>query len=127
MRGAAYLLAWLVLAVAIGTALFLSSERTVDIASHEATLQPDLSGEVVVRTGPVLPDLRVDSGNRVGVEILLGKTDLTSVEVLGQRYATIASAPGARWRWWSGPWWTWRATPRSGAPPSPSYRSWSGC
>ncbi|TYL46459.1 metallophosphoesterase family protein [Nocardioides sp. BGMRC 2183] len=35
----------------------------------------------------------MDSGNRIGVEIMLGKTDLTSVEVLGQRYATIASAP----------------------------------
>lgn len=95
MIGAAvgYLLAWLVLALALGTGLFLTSERTVDIASHEAVLSPDLSGEAVVRTGPVLPDLRLDSGSRIGVEIELGKTDVASVKALGDRYARIAANP----------------------------------
>ncbi|TIC88529.1 metallophosphoesterase [Nocardioides sp. GY 10113] len=93
MRVAAYGAAWLVLAVGLSLLLFTTSHRTVDVASHEADLKPDLSGEVVVRTGPILPDVRVDSGSPVGVQILLGKTDVADVEALTQRYATIASNP----------------------------------
>lgn len=93
LRAVGYGVTWLVLTAAIGLGLFLTSEASVDVASHEAVVRPDLSGEVVVRSGPVLPDLRLDSGSRVGVEIVLGKTDVSTVQVLGQRYATIASHP----------------------------------
>lgn len=93
LRMTAYVVAWLVLSAAAGAALFLTSERTVDVASHSATLRPDLSGQVLVRTGPVFPDLRTDSGSRIGVEVQLGKTDAPSVQELGQRYAAIATNP----------------------------------
>nr|WP_246298640.1 metallophosphoesterase [Nocardioides panaciterrulae] len=46
-----------------------------------------------MRTGPVLPDLRMDSGHRLGVDIRLGKTDAKSTQELVRRYAYIASQP----------------------------------
>ena len=93
---ATYGLAWLLLSTLAGLWLFVESERTVDFASHEAVVSPDLSGMVVIRTGPVLPSLRLDSGTWVGVEIELGKTDAPSVEALAERYAAIASQPDAQ-------------------------------
>lgn len=84
---------WVVLALAIAAVIFAGSERTIDLASHEATISPDFSGDVVLRTGPVLPDLRAPSGSRLGLEIELGKTDTTSLQELTARYAAIASQP----------------------------------
>lgn len=84
---------WAALALAIAAVIFTGSERTIDLASHEATLSPDFSGDVVLRTGPVLPDLRAPSGSRLGLEIELGKTDTTSLQELTARYAAIASQP----------------------------------
>ncbi|NYI44009.1 hypothetical protein BJ993_001089 [Nocardioides aromaticivorans] len=86
-------LGWAVLALAIAAVIFTGSERTIDLASHEATISPDFSGEVVLRTGPVLPDLRAPSGSRLGLDIELGKTDTTSLQELTARYAAIASQP----------------------------------
>ena len=74
-------------------AFFLLSSRTIVLASHDAELRPDLNGELVVRTGPVLPDLRMDSGHLLGVDVRLGKTDAKSTQELVQRYAYIASQP----------------------------------
>ncbi len=71
----------------------MTSERTVELASHEAVVQPDFGGKVVFRTGAVLPDVRADSGSWIGVEIVLGKTYVESIEVLTQRYAAIAGRP----------------------------------
>lgn len=91
--------AWLGLSVLAGLTLFLGSSREVTLASHDAVLQPTLSRQVVVRTGPVLPDLRIDSGAPLGVDVRLGKTDARSTEELVDRYAVIASSPeGARAR-----------------------------
>ena len=73
--------------------LFLTSSRTVELASHDAVVSPDLSGQAVLRTGPVLPDVRVDSGGVVGVDIQLGKTDAPSTDALVSRYALLASQP----------------------------------
>ena len=84
---------WLVLTVLVGTAIFLQSSRTIVLASHDAVLRPTLSGYVEVRTGPVLPDVRVPSGQRVGVDVYLGKTEVESTEALIERYAVIASQP----------------------------------
>ncbi|WP_241238290.1 metallophosphoesterase [Nocardioides pantholopis] len=88
-----YLLAWAVLAGVLGTALFLNTDRAVTVASHDAVITPTLSSEVVVNTGPVLPDLRLDSGSRLGVEVQLGKTDAESTEALVARYGYLASQP----------------------------------
>lgn len=85
--------AWVGLAVLAGLTLFLGSSREVTLASHDAVLQPTLSRQVVVRTGPVLPDLRIASGGPLGVDVRLGKTDARSTEELVDRYAVIASSP----------------------------------
>lgn len=85
--------AWAGLAVLAGLTLFLGSSREVTLASHDAVLQPTLSRQVVVRTGPVLPDLRIASGAPLGVDVRLGKTDARSTEELVDRYAVIASSP----------------------------------
>lgn len=47
----------------------------------------------MVHTGPVLPDVRVDSPGFLGVDIRLGKTDAQSTDELIQRYAAIAGQP----------------------------------
>lgn len=73
--------------------VFLHSSMTTTVASHDAVLRPDLGGQVVLRTGPVLPDLRVDSGSRFGVEVTLGKTNANTTEDLVERYALIAQTP----------------------------------
>ena len=88
-----YFAAWVVMSAAIAVTLFVSSERTIDIASHRATVSPDFSGRVVVHTGPVLPDLRLPSGSRLGVDVELGKTDVSSLDQLTARYAAIAAQP----------------------------------
>jgi hypothetical protein len=84
---------WAVLAAAVGLALFLADSRTISVASHDAVVSPNLTGTVVVRTGPVLPDLRLDSGGRVGVDVRLGKTEAQTTEELVERYAYIGSQP----------------------------------
>ncbi len=91
--GTAYLLAWLGFAIVAALLIFLNSSRATTLASHDAVVRPTLRGDAVVRTGPVLPDLRVDSGTFVGVDITLGKTDADSIEELLQRYAVIGSQP----------------------------------
>ncbi len=84
---------WLGFALACAGLLFLNSSRTVTVASHDAVVSPTLSGQVMLTTGPVLPDLRVDSGLPFGIEVQLGKTDVGSTSALAQRYAFIASQP----------------------------------
>jgi hypothetical protein len=93
LRGLALAAVWLVVAVATGLAIFLGSSRTVVVASHDAVLTPTLDGYVVLRTGPVLPDLRIDSGHRIGADIILGKTNASTTTQLVQRYGYIASQP----------------------------------
>jgi hypothetical protein len=92
-RATAYVAVWAALAFVSGLVLFLSSSQTVVLATHDAVLRPTLQGYVVVNTGPVLPDLRISSGHRVGVDILLNKTEADSTEELVQRYAFIATQP----------------------------------
>ncbi|GAA4809724.1 metallophosphoesterase [Nocardioides caeni] len=84
---------WLVLSIVLAGFIFAGSERSIDLASHDATVSPDYSGQIVLRTGPVLPDLRAPSDSRLGLEIRLGKSDTTSLEELTTRYAAIASQP----------------------------------
>ena len=90
---AALVAVWLVLSTLCTAAFFLTSERTIDVASHEARVTPDLTGDIVVRTGPLLPDVRTTSGSAIGVEIELGKTDVGSLQQLTARYAAIGSNP----------------------------------
>lgn len=89
-------LAFLV-AVLTAAGLFQTSSREITLASHDAVVRPsleaDLRGDVVLRTGPVLPDVRVPASGPVGVEVELGKTEAVSTGELIQRYAFIASRP----------------------------------
>ena len=84
---------WLVTAVAVGTVLFVTSSRSVVVASHDSVLSPTLDGLVTVHTGAVLPDFRVASGHRIGVDLELGKTTASSLDELVKRYGLIAGSP----------------------------------
>ncbi len=89
--------AWLVFAFAAAAVLFLNSSREVTVASHDAIISPQLGDSVVLRTGPVLPDFRIDSPLPIGLDIQLGKTEAPTIETLVERYALIGSQPeGAR-------------------------------
>ena len=93
LRVLAYVAAWLVGAAAATAVLFFTGTGTVEVASHEAVMQPNLSGSAVLQTGPVLPDVRLDTGDRIGVDIRLEKTDATSIDELVRRYGYIAGQP----------------------------------
>ena len=84
---------WLVVAVATGTAVFLQSSRDLVLAGHDSVVRPTLDGWVVVHTGPVLPDVRLDSGDVVGLDVTLGKTTARTAPELVERYAFIAGHP----------------------------------
>lgn len=92
-RAAAYVAVWLLVTCVAGLAIFLTSSRSVVLASHDAVVSPDLSGYVVLHTGPVLPDVRRSTGHAVGVDIRLGKTDASSTDALVRRYAFLAGHP----------------------------------
>jgi predicted phosphodiesterase len=86
----------LVVAVVATITLFLSGSRTIVVASHDATVRPTLDGDVVLRTGPLLPDVRRRESGPIGVEVVLGKTEANSVDELISRYAFIASQPDSQ-------------------------------
>ena len=96
LRGGAYFLVWALLAVPIAAILFFTSSASTTVASHDAEVRPTTDGYVTLRTGPFLPDVRAPSGNAIGVEITLGKTETRSTDELVQRYAFIASQPDAQ-------------------------------
>jgi predicted phosphodiesterase len=96
LPAAAHVVVWLTLSTLAAAGFFLTSERTVDLASHEARVTADFSGDVVIRTGAVLPDVRTESGSGIGVRIELGKTDARSIDQLTERYAAIGSNPDAQ-------------------------------
>lgn len=73
--------------------LFFSSSRSVELASHDAVVRPTMSGDAVLLTGPVLPDVRIPGTGRVGVDIRLDKTDAESTDELVRRYGFIAGQP----------------------------------
>ncbi len=96
VRGAVvltFLAVWLGGSLLAAGFLFLSSDREVSLASHESEVRPTLSGHVELRTGPVLPDLRISSGLPLGAQVQLGKTEAGSTDELVQRYALIATSP----------------------------------
>lgn len=91
-----HLLAWLLIAPVATAAFFLSSSTETSVAGHDAVVHPTLDGRVTLRTGPFLPDVRADSGARLGVSIVLGKTEIASLDGLVERYAFLASRPEAQ-------------------------------
>ena len=93
LRWLALLAGWLLLSVGLAVVLFLGSSRTLVVASHQAVVSPSLSGQIVLHTGAVLPDLRLPTGRALGVDVVLGKTQAASTQELVQRYAFIGSHP----------------------------------
>ncbi len=91
--GTAYFVVWVLLTLGCAATIFLNSSRETTLASHDAIIRPDLSGHLVLLTGPVLPDVRVPLGERIGVSVTLGKTDAPSTAALIDRYALIAGQP----------------------------------
>jgi hypothetical protein len=87
------LAAWVAVAVPVTGLVFDNSSRTTVLASHEAVIRPSFDGWVEVSLGPFLPSFRYPTGSRLGAEIELGKTSLTSYEALVRRYASIAGQP----------------------------------
>ncbi|MCY7399494.1 MAG: metallophosphoesterase [Nocardioides sp.] len=79
------------LGLAVAVSLFLTSSRTLVVVGHDTVVRPTLSGDAVIETGPLLPDLRLRDVGPVGVELTLGKTEVGSVDELVDRYAFIAS------------------------------------
>ena len=93
LRGLGLAAVWLVVAAASGLAIFTHSSRETVLAGHDSVVRPTFDGWAVLHTGPLLPDLRLDSGGRLGVDITLGKTTAATPEQLVERYAFIASQP----------------------------------
>lgn len=93
LRAAAFLVAWVLVALPLGVAIFTHSSKPTVIASHDAIVRPTLDGYVTLNLGPYLPNLRHPSGDRVGARIDLGKTNLSTYEALIRRYAFIGSQP----------------------------------
>lgn len=95
VQAAGLVAACVLLTVSVTSSLFFNDSRTVVLAGHDAEVRPMLGRHAVVRTGPLLPDFRLEAGP-VGVEIVLGKTEADSVEELFSRYAFIAGDPSAQ-------------------------------
>jgi hypothetical protein len=93
VRVLVFMAVWLLIAVPISLAIFLHSSTATVLASHDAVVSPTLDGYATLDLGPYLPNLRYPSGSRLGAQIDLGKTNLTTYEALIQRYAFIGSQP----------------------------------
>jgi hypothetical protein len=93
LRIAAYVAVWVVLTTVAFLALLTVSSRQVTVLSHDAVVRPTFTGAVEIHTGPVLPDVRVPSHSRLGLDVTLGKTDAGTLDGLIRRYAVLAGAP----------------------------------
>ena len=92
-KAGAFLVVWLLVALPVSLVIFLHSSKATVMASHDAVVRPSLDGYATLDLGPYLPNLRYPSGSRLGAQIDLGKTNLTTYEALIQRYAFIGSQP----------------------------------
>lgn len=84
---------WLALTTVLALVLLIGSSRVIELAGHETVLRPTLDSRATLHTGPLLPDLRVDSGHLLGVDLFLGTSDATSSAQLVDRYAALAAQP----------------------------------
>lgn len=88
------LAAWVVVFVPLWGVLFTHTSAAMAVASHDVRITPTFHGYAVLRTGPILPDIRIPTSSRIGVSVVVGKTTATSTPKLIARYALIASKPG---------------------------------
>lgn len=88
------LAAWAVVFIPLWGVLFTHTSAAMVVASHDVRITPTFHGYAVLRTGPILPDVRMPTAGRIGVSVAVGKTTATSTSKLVARYALIASKPG---------------------------------
>ena len=84
------------LGLLVAASLFLNGSRTAVLLGHDTVVRPTVSRDALIRTGPLLPDLRIRDVGPVGVDLTLGKTEAGSIEELVERYAFIAGNPTAQ-------------------------------
>jgi hypothetical protein len=93
LRVAVLVLAWLLVAVPVAAALFVTGSRSTVVAGHDAVVSPTFDAHATLDLGPYIPSFRLPTGARLGADIDLGATELGSYEALIERYAFIASQP----------------------------------
>ncbi len=93
LRALAYVVAWAVVAVPAAYLLLLADTRTTVIAGHDVAVSPTVDGHATVDLGAYLPNVRYPTGSRLGVDLVVGKTQVDSYQSLLQRYALIGSHP----------------------------------
>lgn len=92
-KALAFVVGWAVIAVPAAYTLFVHDTRDTIIAGHDATISPSMSGYATVDLGAYLPNMRYPTHQRLGVDVVIGKTNLDSYEALLERYALIGSHP----------------------------------
>jgi hypothetical protein len=84
---------WAVVTVVASYLLFVADSRNTVIAGHDAAVSPSLSGYATLELGAYLPNIRYPTGHRLGVDVVVGKTNLDSYSSLLERYAVIGAHP----------------------------------
>jgi hypothetical protein len=93
LLGAGFFVGWATLAVFVGYHLFMSDSRQTVIAGHDATVSPTRDGYATIDFGAYLPNVRYPTGRVLGVDVVVGKTNVDSYRSLLQRYELIGSHP----------------------------------
>ena len=87
------LTAWLVIAGPVAWLGFITDSRATVVAGHDATVSPTADGYATIDLGAYLPNVRYPTGQRLGVYVDVGKTNVDSYNALLRRYALLASSP----------------------------------
>lgn len=76
-------------------ATFIHSQREITVGAHSATLHPNFTGNAVISSGPLLPEIRmsIDAPLGIGVEIVLRDSPGTNFEQILAQDAALASQP----------------------------------
>lgn len=84
---------WMLTAMSAWAFLFTHDHRSMVLGGHDVVVTPTFTGYAVLRMGPYVPDVRIPTGSRVGVSIVVDKTTATTTQRLIERYAVMASQP----------------------------------
>ncbi len=71
----------------------MADSRDSVIAGHDVTVSPSDDSYATLDLGAFLPNLRYPTDHLLGVQVVVGKTNLETYESLIERYALIASQP----------------------------------
>ncbi len=84
---------WMLAAVGSWVLLFTHHHRDMVLGGHQVVVTPTFDPYAVLRMGPYIPDVRIPTGGRIGVSILVEKTTADSTSTLVERYALMAARP----------------------------------